>query len=326
MAYIYDLADTWADGTTTFNGIRLNVTDTASAAASNLLDLQVGGVSRFRVTKGGVVAFTGVTNPSGGYFTQYGTTGHQFGTFAVLGGMGSFGGNSGINIAANYSLSWSSTNFNPALQPDLQIFRDAANILAQRNGTNAQAFRLYNTFTDASNYERGFMNWASNVLEIGAEAAGTGTLRNIRIPLVDNGNLLIFGGLSVGITFGVDEDGSLLVRRLNSSAFGLCMGSRGGSAGQSLTLGASTTLAFSSANQPDGDATIDAGFFRTAAGVIGIVDGATGGAAMQFKEQTAPAAPAADNVRIYAEDDGAGKTRLMARFATGAAVQIAIEP
>ena len=42
--------------------------------------------------------------------------------------------------------------------------------------------------------------------------------------------------------------------------------------------------------------------------------------------QTAPAAPAANGVYIYAEDDGAGKTRLMARFATGAAQQIAIEP
>jgi hypothetical protein len=46
----------------------------------------------------------------------------------------------------------------------------------------------------------------------------------------------------------------------------------------------------------------------------------------ELAEMTAPAAPATNNVRIYAEDDGAGKTRLMARFATGAAVQIAIEP
>ena len=37
-------------------------------------------------------------------------------------------------------------------------------------------------------------------------------------------------------------------------------------------------------------------------------------------------APAANGVRIYAEDNGAGKTRIMALFATGAAVQIAIEP
>ena len=46
----------------------------------------------------------------------------------------------------------------------------------------------------------------------------------------------------------------------------------------------------------------------------------------QMTEMTAPAAPAANKVRVYAEDNGAGKTRLMAIFPTGAAQQIAIEP
>ncbi len=43
-------------------------------------------------------------------------------------------------------------------------------------------------------------------------------------------------------------------------------------------------------------------------------------------EITAPAAGAANSVRIYAEDNGAGKTRLMAKFSSGAAQQIAIQP
>ena len=41
------------------------------------------------------------------------------------------------------------------------------NLLEQRNSTPAQTFRIYNTFTDSSNYERGFMRWNSNILEIG---------------------------------------------------------------------------------------------------------------------------------------------------------------
>lgn len=52
---IYNMTDTWADAGTTFNAIRMNVTDTASAAGSQLLDLQVGGSSRFSVAKGGDV-------------------------------------------------------------------------------------------------------------------------------------------------------------------------------------------------------------------------------------------------------------------------------
>lgn len=52
--------------------------------------------------------------------------------------------------------------------------------------------------------------------------------------------------------------------------------------------------------------------------------GATG--FMETIEITAPSAPSANGVRIYAQDNGAGKTQLMARFASGAAQQIAIEP
>lgn len=43
-------------------------------------------------------------------------------------------------------------------------------------------------------------------------------------------------------------------------------------------------------------------------------------------EQTAPAAPAANGYRIFAQDNGAGKTQLMVIFASGAAQQLAIEP
>ena len=47
---------------------------------------------------------------------------------------------------------------------------------------------------------------------------------------------------------------------------------------------------------------------------------------MEMVEITAPAAGAANSARIYAVDNGAGKTQLMVQFATGAAVQLAIEP
>jgi hypothetical protein len=46
----------------------------------------------------------------------------------------------------------------------------------------------------------------------------------------------------------------------------------------------------------------------------------------EMSEMTAPAAGAANSARLYVEDNGAGKTRLMVKFATGSAVQIAIQP
>jgi hypothetical protein len=49
-------------------------------------------------------------------------------------------------------------------------------------------------------------------------------------------------------------------------------------------------------------------------------------AKMQLVEVAAPTAPPANNVHIWAEDNGAGKTRVMVQFATGAAIQLAIQP
>jgi hypothetical protein len=60
---------------------------------------------------------------------------------------------------------------------DTILARDAANTLAQRNGTAAQTFRVYNTFTDASNYERLSTTWSSNVCYTKPENAGTGSAR-----------------------------------------------------------------------------------------------------------------------------------------------------
>lgn len=47
---------------------------------------------------------------------------------------------------------------------------------------------------------------------------------------------------------------------------------------------------------------------------------------LEATERTAPSAPAANGVRIYAQDNGGGKTQLMALFSSGAAQQIAIQP
>lgn len=123
--FLNNMVDVWNNGATTFTGIKLDVTDTASATASKLLDLLVGGTSKFNIRKDGA-----------------------------------------INIGGGL---------------DLYLFRDAANTLAQRNGTAAQTFNLYNTYTDASNYETATFAWLTNELNIGAVKAGTGSLRNLRL-------------------------------------------------------------------------------------------------------------------------------------------------
>jgi hypothetical protein len=264
MANIYDMADTWNDVGTVFTAIKMNVTNTASAAASLLMDLQVGGSSKFSVDKNGSTLL-GAVRYSSSLFFGIGATNYQGFT------------STGIIVRQGTSYQFASAGVGGV---DLVLARDDAGILAQRNGTNPQEFRLYNTYTDASNYERGFMRWNSNVLEIGTEADGTGTVRELKVA----NNLKVNGTVA----------------------------SEGGAG-----FKASTTSQFFY---------WDSLFIRKEAASILKIDDNTNGAAIQLEEMTAPSAPAADNVRIYAEDNGSGKTRLMALFPTGAAQQIAIEP
>lgn len=88
--------------------------------------------------------------------------------------------NTGIYLNNAASLVWWSTSNLSTGIGDLYLYRDAANTLAQRNGTNAQAFRVYNTYTDASNYSR--LNLAYdgvNAWQIITANAGTGAATNL---------------------------------------------------------------------------------------------------------------------------------------------------
>jgi len=57
----------------------------------------------------------------------------------------------------------------------------STNAVELRDGTTATEGYLYNTYTDASNYERGFLKWDTNEFVIGTENLGTGTARNLRL-------------------------------------------------------------------------------------------------------------------------------------------------
>ena len=147
---LLDLSGTW-NTTGIANGIRLNITDTASNNSSVLIALQTGGTTRFSVNK------------FGNLFAN-----------ELLAGTAFQARSNGVFIGGGQPIMWGAGAATGTM--DTYLLRDgAANILAQRNGTAAQTKRIYNTYTDASNYERGFMQWSGNVLQIGTEAAGTGT-------------------------------------------------------------------------------------------------------------------------------------------------------
>jgi hypothetical protein len=181
---VLDLSATWNDAGVTFTGLKFNVTNTASNAASLLVDLQVGGVTQFNVTRAGQIRSAGSTvilnasdkavylGPSQGGMRQI-----TNGSTTMMGGAAystTFSANGSINNSSQF-VGWSGeAQSYTTLTPDLSLYRDgASDTLAQRRTTNAQTFRLYRTWTDASNYQRLTSTWSTSTALIHNEGAGT---------------------------------------------------------------------------------------------------------------------------------------------------------
>lgn len=172
------LAGTW-NTTGMPTAIDLNVTDTASNAASLLLDLRVGGVSQASISKNGQLntnrIFTGGVGVGTGIF------------------------NNNIVMADLGSIHWTGSSSYSAA--DLALRRDGAGILAQRNGTNAQIDRIYKTWTSASvgawaEIDAGVA--AADTLTIGSRSNGGAAGMTKLDVLVDGTSALDYGKTTAG--------------------------------------------------------------------------------------------------------------------------------
>jgi len=217
---LLDLTQAWGGTTGNPTAIKLNVTGSAGSTAK-LMDLQVGGASKFSVDKFGSINNYGLNiQTSAGLGTW---------TFSVVSGVkqiqcydGSIlsinplGNNvaiglttatQGLTVKSTYGIAWD----NGSGTADTILFRDAANTLAQRNSTNAQTFRLYNTYTDASNYVRTSLSsvtYSGAVYSVlAAESAGTGEA-NIGIALSPKGTGAITAQVPDGTTAGGNARGA----------------------------------------------------------------------------------------------------------------------
>jgi hypothetical protein len=140
---VLDLTQTWNASGVAFNGINLNVTNTASAAGAALLNLRIGGTSQFAIGSAGQIVPVG-------------------------------------------------------------------NAQEQRNAANAQTYRLYNTFTSSTSFERANLTWSSNVFIIGPErgsAGGSVREMSLRGALavgtnIAGGQVTIQGGQGTGTGLG----------------------------------------------------------------------------------------------------------------------------
>jgi hypothetical protein len=329
-ASFMDLAGTWnTTGTPTL--IKANVTDTASNAASLLMDLQVGGNSLLKMSKSGILTL-GYSTP-GIIVSGTGSLYSRFTTFYVVGtsSLDYYAFNtSQLRMASNLGLSWVAGN-DPTAAADLTIGRrgaanlrfgaaDAAapvaqtlsvqsvvagttntagaaltitgsqgtgtgaggsiifqvapagssgtaqnalatalqvngnggitgqdgataNTVALRNGTAAQAFNLYGTYTDASNYERLTVNFSGGQYNISSNALGTGSARAVGLSL--GASLGISPSGTTPFTWTVTSSGHFLANADNSYDIGASGASRPRSvyAGTSITPGRGVTVA-----------------------------------------------------------------------------------
>lgn len=288
----FTITQTWNSGGTTFTGIMANVTDTASASGSLLMDLQKGGTSLFAIDKNGQstaissqIASAGLftfssrsrlASPADGQITLYNNAQTGFTRLNFGGTTGSFpalkvsgtqlqvrlGDDTGYSVIAPSAL---------ILQGQTTLGSDAADTLAQRNGTNAQTFRVYNTYTDASNYERGVFDWSTtaNTLTIGTTQAGTGASRNIQFIRAGSNALLLSGGTaqlgSLNLNWSSDnanDIGASGANRPRTGYFGtsLIVGTTTTIGGSTVTTGGSTAIPAGGSNALGFRATSTANF------------------------------------------------------------------
>lgn len=157
----------------------------ASGFAGNLLDLQVNAISQAKISSNGTATFSNVfcngTISMAESSIAQSNNGITINSRATASNGYILGWSTGLKLGGSgLGVSWTADA--PNASPDLTLIRDTAGTLAQRNGLNAQAFRLYNTYTTDTNFERLSFRWFSNEAIITTESGGGGgTLRGLKI-------------------------------------------------------------------------------------------------------------------------------------------------
>jgi hypothetical protein len=192
------ISGVWNNTGQTYTGIRYNITLDSGASGlvpnttNSLLNLAVNNTGVFNVNSKGQVLINQLGNAlsentldirRGGTSIATLKDDGSFGALVTVGAGGSLGSpalvmtSNTVRVASNCNFGWTSSSTD-ALNgtQDLFLNRDAANIMAQRNGLSAQQFRVYNA-TGTNSGEFGKIGWSGNVLQIGTEKGGSGIAR-----------------------------------------------------------------------------------------------------------------------------------------------------
>jgi len=252
------ISQTWST-TDTYTAAKIDVTETATAnSLSKLLDLQVGGASKFSVNKAGQIRMLDCIA-----FSLGGTDRWSFGNTTTSGrGLILNLPNNAVHINSNLEFGWASGTAGDAAA-DVRLFRDAANTLALRNGALAQTFNVYGTYSAAgANYARLALTCAlDGNATISTQALGTGVAGTVSINGVPVG--LGKGNISTSVAIG---SGALNANTTGSN--NLALGAN--------TLFLSTTATFNSALGENALRETTTGSFNVALGASAMQLNSTG--------------------------------------------------
>lgn len=181
---VLNMAQTWNNAAVTFTGLKANITDTASNAASLLMDLQVGGASILKAHKTRRITFGGADSASTDGRIVFNDFSGADGSTSIYGtytdvlistaNQTSYNfGHSLLTIKGVAPIAWSSNQFNTTSAADLFIGRRAAANL--RLGAADAAAPVAQTLSVQS-VVAGTTNTAgANLTITGSQGTGTGT-------------------------------------------------------------------------------------------------------------------------------------------------------
>jgi hypothetical protein len=173
-----------------------NTYDIGANGANRPANIYAG--TQFRAVNGsaGLPGYSFASNTNSGILWASGLPGVVMSSNSA--NIAAFSNSSGVGVRINglVPLGWSSGE-PVSTATDLFLARDAANTLAQRNSTNPQTLRVYNTFTDAANYARLTLS-AGGTTTIYQEQAGTGPISHMYIGTTGAGAALQFNTAATG--------------------------------------------------------------------------------------------------------------------------------
>lgn len=184
------ITQTWNNAPTTFSGILSNITDTASAANSKLIDLQVGGISKFNVDKSGNMTF------AGNFITA--DTNIELGSVAVPTDVTANGGGITLHGTTDKTIIWDNTNSNWTSNQSLNLSSGLAykiNNVSILNATTLGTSVISSSLTSLGTIGTGI--WQGTV--ISPTYGGTG-VNNGAATLTSAANLTFAGAFAKTFT------------------------------------------------------------------------------------------------------------------------------